>query len=122
MAYDTQPDIRTLQALRFNAGKPELSYLFTFGAALREVANVCAYGARKYSRSNYTKGAPYTQSVDALLRHLLSWQEGEDRDPESGQLHLAHVLWNALRLCQESIVRPDLDDRVSYPVEHKVTT
>lgn len=58
--------------------------------------------------------APSSQSVNCLLRHLLAWQEGEERDPESGQLHLAHVVWNALRLCQESIVRPDLDDRYSY--------
>lgn len=102
------------QALRFNAGKPELSYALTFGDALREMAKVCAYGAGKYERANYTKGARLSQSVDCLLRHLLAWQEGEDRDQESGQLHLAHVVWNALRLCQEAIVRPDLDDRISY--------
>ncbi len=72
------------------------------------------YGANKYEANNWIQGAPHSQSTDCLLRHLLAWQEGEERDPESGQLHLAHVVWNALRLLQESIVRPDLDDRYSY--------
>lgn len=111
--------LKTSQAMRFNEGKPELSYLLTFGDALREFAKVCAYGAAKYERANYTKGAPLSQSMDCLLRHLLKWNEGEDRDPESGQLHLAHVVWNALRLCQEAIVRPDLDDRISYQHRQK---
>jgi len=101
-------------AMRDNGGKPELSYALTFGEALRAMAQVCAHGAGKYSRGNYLKGAPLSQSMDCLLRHLLAWSEGEDTDPESGQGHLAHVVWNALRLCQESIVRPDLDDRIHY--------
>jgi hypothetical protein len=102
------------EAMRANGGKPELSYALTFGEALREMAKVCTYGASKYDRGNYLKGAPLSQSVDCLLRHLLAWWEGEDKDPESGHMHLAHVVWNALRLCQESIARPSLDDRISY--------
>ena len=107
------------QALRHNGGKPELSYVLTFPDALREVARVSTYGADKYERGNYLKGAPLSQSVDCLLRHLLAWSQGEDTDPESGHSHLGHVVWNALRLCQESIVRPDLDDRIAYKLVAK---
>ena len=109
-AIPQPPDL----AMRHNEGKPELNYALTFGDALREMSKVCTYGAGKYARANYIKGAPLSQSVDCLLRHLLAWWEGEDTDPESGQGHLAHVVWNALRLCQESLVRKDLDDRISY--------
>lgn len=28
---------------------------------------------------------------DALLRHLTAWQGGQERDPESGQLEVAHM-------------------------------
>lgn len=101
-------------AMRFDEGKAPLEYVLMFGAALREFAKVCEYGGKKYKKGNFMKGAPTSQSINCLLRHLLAWQEGEDRDPESNCLHLAHVVWNALRACQESIVRPDLDDRISY--------
>lgn len=104
-------------ALRYNQGKPPLSYILAFPDALRAFARVCAYGARKYNAFNFVKGAPTSQSVDSLLRHLSDWQNGQDIDPESGEHHLAHVLWNALRLCQEALCRPDLDDRNGYPQE-----
>lgn len=111
-ASHLEPD--TSLAMRDNGGKPELCYALTFPEALKAIADVSTYGATKYERGNYLKGAPLSQSVNSLLRHLLLWWSGEDKDPESGHGHLAHVAWNALRLCQESIVRKDLDDRIAY--------
>ena len=36
--------------------------------------------------------------MNALMRHALAFWSGEDRDPESGHLHVAHVAWHALAL------------------------
>lgn len=101
-------------ALRFNTGKPPLRYLLVFGAAVREVAKVCAFGESKYAMYNFCKGAPRSESVDSLLRHLEAYWNGEDYDTESGCHHLAHVSWNALRLCQEALINAGTDDRGGY--------
>lgn len=66
--------------------------------ALRELAKVYSMGENKYARYNYLKGYPWSLSVDALYRHLLAFLAGEDRDPQSGLLHTAHVAWHALTL------------------------
>jgi hypothetical protein len=76
-----------------------------FGRALRAVANVSAYGARKY-------GVPFSQQnwrkvenakgryADALLRHLEAYCRGEMIDTESGNAHVDMVAWNALALAE----------------------
>lgn len=66
--------------------------------ALMELARVYGYGEEKYARFNYLKGYDWSLSIDALYRHFLAFQSGEDRDPESGLLHTAHVAWHALAL------------------------
>jgi hypothetical protein len=46
-------------------------------------------GARKYGRHNYRViGVRASVYYDACLRHLTSWWEGEDIDPDSGLPHL----------------------------------
>ena len=99
------------EALRYDTGKPEMMYLMTFPNAIREFTKVCTYGGNKYDVGNYLKGAKYTQYVNCGLRHLFAWWGGEERDPESKCLHLAHFVWNALCLCEMAITRKDLDDR-----------
>lgn len=100
------------KALRYNQDKPELSYILTCPNALREFAKVCEYGANKYARGNYLKGAPFSQYTDCALRHLLAWWNGEERDKESECLHLAHLLWNVLMLLEMSVSKPENDDRI----------
>ena len=101
----------TKQALRYDDGKPEMHYILTFPNAMREFAKVCTYGGKKYDVGNYLKGAPHSQYVKCGLRHLFAWWNGEERDPESKCLHLAHFVWNALCLCEMALSRKDLDDR-----------
>lgn len=107
-------------ALRFNTGKPELGYIFTFPRALAAFAKVCMYGASKYRAYNYLRGAPLSQYVNCMSRHLAAWMSGEDidtgnpddpNDNGSGQPHLAHVVWNALALCEMALSQPHRDDR-----------
>lgn len=50
-------------------------------------------GACKYGRSNFRAiGVRASIYYDAASRHLNSWFEGENTDPDSGLPHLAHAL------------------------------
>ncbi len=79
--------------------------------ALMELARVYGMGEEKYARYNYLKGYDWSLSVDALFRHLLAFLAGEDRDPESGLLHTAHVAWHALTLTSFQLRDIGSDDR-----------
>lgn len=59
--------------------------------AIELEAQVMAFGARKYARHNYKKGFDYSRLLDAAIRHILAFSDGEDLDQESGLPHLAHA-------------------------------
>lgn len=60
-------------------------------AEVEEVAQVMDDGAKKYSPDNW-RIVPNAQEryFSAAIRHLVAWQKGEKKDPESGRSHLAH--------------------------------
>lgn len=67
----------------------------------------------KTGAHNWRNGLSSSRVLDAALRHIASFNDGEDVDPESGVSHLAHAACNlmfALRMLKD---RPDLDDRYS---------
>lgn len=75
---------------RHGAAKPNLA-LIPAGAQL-QIAPVFQLGAAKYGPYNWRKDAVEAECyVAACQRHLFSWLDGEDVDPESGELHLAHA-------------------------------
>jgi hypothetical protein len=56
------------------------------------VATAMSDGAKKYGAYNWRENAVRnTVYVEAALRHLYSYLDGEDRARDSGRLHLAHV-------------------------------
>lgn len=62
-------------------------------AALVHLGEVMKLGANKYGAFNWRETkVPAEVYVDAAGRHLLSWFDGENIDPESGMSHLAHVM------------------------------
>lgn len=79
--------------------------------SLMEVAKVAGFGAIKYSRYNFMKGYAWSLSYDALQRHLHAFWDGEDRDPESGHLHLAHAAWHCLTMITFLLRGRGTDDR-----------
>jgi hypothetical protein len=105
---DQQP-----RALRYNRGKPILSRLLCFPAALAGVAKVTEFGERKYEAFNFTKGAPLSESLDCLLRHLVRYWCRVETDPESDLMELNAAAWNTLRACDEAQLKPKgfVDDR-----------
>jgi hypothetical protein len=81
-------------------GKVEAGLLLDFSMALEGVAQVCTFGAKKYSRHGWLHVDEGERRYrDASIRHLLA-QNLEENDPESGLLHLAHEAWNLLALLE----------------------
>jgi hypothetical protein len=78
---------------------------------MMELARIYGFGEQKYDRYNYLKGYDWSLSVDALLRHLYAFLAGEDRDPESGLLHTAHVAWHGMTLTSFILRDVGTDDR-----------
>lgn len=60
---------------------------------------------------NWAKGLATSRYYDAAMRHLMAWNDGEERDPESGLTHLAHAGVNICFMIWNMVHRPDLDDR-----------
>lgn len=94
---------------RFNDGKPDFSLIPL--STLEDEARVWAYGKRKYAAWNWCKGMDWSIPLACALRHLSAWQRGEDRDPESGLPHLAHVSCNIRMLTLYAKTFPEGDDR-----------
>lgn len=99
------------KGLRYNDGKPEMSYILEARHALHGLAKVLELGAKKYSRGNWRKGLSHTSIVDSMTRHLTAYMSGENNDPETGLPHVDHVLCNALFLSEMTRTYPELDDR-----------
>lgn len=79
--------------------------------ALEAIAEVLAFGARKYSRWNWRDGIAYSRVLGALLRHVHAYNDGEDLDPETGLSHMAHAGCCITFLLTYIKERPELDDR-----------
>ena len=60
---------------------------------------------------NFRLGYNVSLSLNALWRHVLAFQGGEDTDPESGRSHLAHAAWHCLNMIQTLKDHPEMDDR-----------
>lgn len=67
-------------------------------------------GAMKYGRHNYraigVRGSVY---FDATMRHLVSWWEGEDIDPDSGLSHISKAI-TSLVVLRDSMLNGNLND------------
>lgn len=96
-------------SLRFNTGKLPVHLVPV--SAIGAMADVLKYGALKYSERNWEKGHQYSVPYACLLRHLMAWWGGEDKDPESGLPHTYHVLMNAAMLVEYEQLEQDFDDR-----------
>lgn len=75
--------------VKHDGGKPPLGLIPR--SALVAEARVLDFGKRKYAAHNWRGGMEWSRLLDAALRHLTAWNEGEDLDPESGLNHLAHA-------------------------------
>lgn len=88
-----------------DATKPDIfAMIRDFPDALLAVTRAGDYGATKYGRHNWW-GLPDARGryLSAAVRHLVEVAKGQERDAESGHLHLAHAAWSILAALQEDI-------------------
>lgn len=102
------------EGLKFDNGKPRLSLIPK--SAIWAAARGLTYGEKKYGTHNFREGIAYSRLVDAALRHLTVWLEGEDVDKESGNNHLDHAMASLCMLVFMAEHRKDMDDRWLDPV------
>lgn len=77
------------------------------------IARVMEGGAKKYGPYNWReKAVAYTPYISATRRHLLAFADGENLDPESGHLHLAHAASSLMILIDAILNDCAIDDRV----------
>ena len=81
-------------------------------AVLAEVGVAMLEGACKYGRSNFRiAGVRASVYYDATMRHLMSWWEGEDTDPDSGMSHITKAITSLVVLRDAMIQDMCTDDR-----------
>ena len=96
-------------ALKFDTDKLPLNLLST--EAMNQTAAVLKFGAQKYAEHNWRKGFAWSRPLAAAMRHLTAFNDGEDKDPESGLSHLAHAACCIMFLLEFEKTHPELDDR-----------
>lgn len=65
---------------------------------IEKMAEVLTIGAKKYGLDNWKKCEDKKRYKDALLRHILSYLKGEEKDKETGLSHLHHAACNLMFL------------------------
>jgi len=95
--------------LRFNQGK--LRYDLVDPSAHKDMVEVLTVGANKYKARNWSNGLSWTSVLASLKRHIAAMEAGEDYDPESGLLHIAHAACNVHFLNAFYHIFPQGDDR-----------
>jgi hypothetical protein len=118
------------EALRYNEGKPMLSYFMrSFPKMVEAVARVKEFGANKYDDDNWRLGnKPDKEYWDSLFRHLNYHFKGELYDDDSGCLHIAHAVWNLCALLELNhqdlpvIDEKVFTERMKYWANKKKTT
>ncbi len=81
---------------------------------LKALAELYGRGAQKYSADNWRKGYSWSLAYDAMIRHANAFWGGQNRDPETGALHVIAVAWHAFTLAYFIVRYPQYDDR---PIE-----
>lgn len=95
--------------VKHDQGKAPISLIPS--VAILGMAQVFAFGAKKYGKHNFRKGMDHTRVLDAAVRHLLAVMNGEDTDPESGHPHWAHALCSIAMYAYFKTAGVGADDR-----------
>jgi len=103
-------------AMKFDDNKLPVNLLST--EALNQTAAVLKFGADKYHAHNWRDGFAWSRPLAAAMRHIMAYNDGEDKDPESGLSHLAHAACCIMFLLEFEKTHPELDDRYKVDV-HK---
>ncbi len=114
--YDSDGDFvnperqRSIQGgVKDNRSKPRVDLIPS--RPLMAVGKVLAFGARKYKPHNWRLGLGWSDTYASAMRHLLSFMDGDDIDPESGEPHIINALCQVLFLAEYYLTDTGTDDR-----------
>lgn len=98
--------------------KRQYEYSSVESALEIEIGAVLTAGAKKYDDNNWRRGMKWSVCYGCIRRHFVNgYQQGKERDDETGLPHLAHVACNILFLMEYRTTCPELDNR--YIIETK---
>jgi hypothetical protein len=78
---------------------------------VKECARVLEKGARKYDRHNWRKGTEWSRFLRAAKEHIDAFIDGEDRDEDTGTIHLANAVVDLMFVMEYMSTHPELDNR-----------
>jgi len=92
--------------------KPRLSYLLEFPKAMEQFSRGMMHSedSGKYEKHGWKEGCDVTESLDSAMRHIMSYNNCEDIDPETGVNNLALAMVN-LAFIIENVDRVEIDNR-----------
>jgi hypothetical protein len=103
--------------VKYDGDKPRMSLVPP--KAILEVAKVLTYGAKKYSAENWRKvPEAHQRYLDAALRHINQYHQGQIIDNETGINHLAHAICSLLFIVELDSLKatPEPDQRQSIDI------
>jgi len=65
-------------------------------AAIEKIVLIMMFGAKKYAPNNWQLVQPPIRYIDACIRHITAWLNGEQNDKETGYSHLWHAGCNII--------------------------
>lgn len=89
--------------------KPRLSFLPK--EAVWEIGKAFSYGEIHYGANNWKNGLKVTYLIDAALRHIFQFLDGENLDSKSKCHHLGSAIANLCMAIWMLARKPELDDR-----------
>lgn len=113
--YEQAADSPIGTGLKYDGDKVRMD-LLTDGMprALEAVGEILTFGAQKYKAHSWKAVEGNTERYNAAkVRHMIARAKGEERDPESGMLHLAHEACNALFLLELALLAAEDDEEDS---------
>lgn len=93
--------------IKFDSDKPR--YDLVPPSAIKAMAEVLTFGARKYKPNNWKQCRDVDRYVAAAMRHFEAYRAGEYFDQDSGLSHLSHAMTNISFLIELTAqTEPDL--------------
>jgi len=74
----------------------KIKYSLVPSKTYAEIASILTFGANKYGKDNWKLCKDVDRFMDAAIRHIESYRNGDIKDIESGISHLSHAITNLI--------------------------
>lgn len=92
--------------------KPRLSLIPK--EALWALGKALTHGEERYGTHNWRKGIKLSYLLDSALRHINEFNDGQDIDEQSQNIHLGNAMANLAMAIELYYRNPDMDDRFKH--------